>query len=216
MKKLIALFSAFLILSGCAGIMGGGNPKIKSLEATSTNITAQFFLALGESVVAYESALLAVGNKTEAERIKSEAGNLREDDDKDKLESSIGMLNEVDLSKELEQAGELSAEGKAQIGAAILHLGIAIFYDGIVATEVPAVVTDAKDIQQNLSAADAIQAGSIANIITNASWIANIAPDQLALLKTNFSTLKAYANAHGIPVPSQEEIEKEASSLKRE
>ncbi|WP_288800451.1 hypothetical protein [uncultured Fibrobacter sp.] len=216
MKKLIALFSAFLILSGCAGVMGGGNPKIQSLEAKSATITGQFILALGESAAAYENALSAVGNKTEAERIKSEAGNLREDDDKDKLESSIGMLNEVDLSKELEQAGELSAEGKAQIGAAILHLGIAIFYDGIVATEVPSVVTDAKDIQQNLSAADAMQAGSIANIITNASWIADIAPDQLALLKTNFSTLKAYADAHGIPVPSQEEIEKEASSLQRE
>ena len=217
MKKLIAagLFLAFL--SGCAGLpgVGGGNPQIQSLEATTSVMVADFGTALDQSATAYVSALSAVDNKTESARIEAETKNLREQD-KDKMEASIGMLNEIDLSAELEKSGELSAEGKKKLSKAMLHMGIAIFFDAKIATPAPSVVSDAKGIMQGLSPSDAMSAASVKNIIANASWIADIAPDQLSLLKKNFETLKEYANAHGIEVPSEEEIAQEASGLSRE
>lgn len=216
MKKLISMCAFLLMFAGCAGLMGGGNPKIKDLENRAASIAGKFIYALNYSVQAFENAYSAVGNKEEAERIKSEAGGLKVGDDQDKLEASIGTLNEVDIGAALENAGELSAEGKKQISVAILNLGIAIVFDGFVIADVPAVVTDSKDILQNLSASDAMSAGSVKNIVANATFIAEVAPDQLALLKKNFETLKAYADAHGIPVPSQEEIEQAASGIEME
>jgi len=216
MKKIISLCAILLMFSGCAGLMGGGNSKIQDLESRSTRIAGSFIYALSFSASAFENAYSAVGNKEEAERIKSEAGGLKMDDDQEKLEASIGTLNEVDISEALENAGELSEEGKMQISKAILNLGIAIFFDGMVVADVPGVVTDAKEILQNLSAADAMSAGSVKNIVNNSVFIANVAPDQVVLLKKNFEALKAYADAHGIPVPSAEEIEQEANGLVRE
>ena len=128
----------------------------------------------------------------------------------------MNSRNEIDLSAELNQAGELSAEGKAKLANSILHLGIAIYFDARVAAQAPDVVSQAKNISANLSASDAMAAGKVKNIINNAGFIADVAPDQLSKLKDTFSSLKAYADAHGIKVPSQQEIEAQAAEMERE
>lgn len=218
MKKtlsIITIGAVSLMLSACAGLMGGGNPQITALANTSARISANFVTALDENIASYSVTMEAVGNKTEAERIKSEAENLK-DGDNEKIEGSIGVLNEVDISASLENAGELSAEAKALLVDGIVHLGIAIFYDGKVAAEAINVVKEAKDILSNLSGADAMKAGDIKAIISNAQFIADVAPDQLTMMTNSFDALKQYAQAHGIEVPSQEEIEAKASSLARE
>lgn len=219
MKKLILAGACAALLSACAGmsgLLGGGNPQIKELSAKTTEISVNFAYALNESAVSYTAALEAVGNKTEAERIKGSVGNLRDETDKDKLEASIGMLNEVDLTVQLESAENLSDEGKAQITAAILHMGIAIYLDGKIVADAVDVVKTAKDVLTNLSPSDALAAGEVNTIITNASWISDVAPDQITILTKSFEGLKNYAQTHGIEIPSQEEIEQQAASIGRE
>lgn len=217
MKKLAIVGAISLMLTACAGLMGGGNPQIKALNDTSARIGAKFTMALGYTSEAFVYTLEAVGNKTEAERIKSETANLRSGDgDKDKMEQSIGMLNEVDLNAQLENAGELSDDAKAQLVDGIVNLGIAIYWDALIIPESVDAVKEAKDILQNLSASDALAAGEVKGIIENVSWISDVAPDQLSSMKTTFGNLKAYAEAHGIEVPSQEEIDQKAAGLARQ
>ena len=219
MKKLILAGAVAALLTACAGVSGlmtGGNSQIKDMAVKSQDITARFAVALDESAISYTSVMYAVGNETEAERIKKETENLRTETDKDKLEAAMGMLNEVDISGSLANAEELSDEGKAQITNAILHLGIAIYYDTMIGKDAADLVTDAKNVASNLSASDALAVGEVNTIITNASWTADIAPDQLALLKKSFDGLSSYAAAHGIEIPSQEEIVKQAESIVRE
>lgn len=219
MKKLILAGAVAAMLSACAGVggmLGGGNPQITALSAKSTELTFDVAISLDASAQSYVAVLDAVGNKTEAERIKAETANLRDEKDKDKLEAAMGMLNEVDITKELEAAEDLSDEGKAKITDAILNLGIAIFYDGKAGLDAKDLVTEAKDVASNLSASDALAVGEVNNIVTNASWIADMVPSQLELQKKSFEGLKAYASTHGIEIPSQEEIQKKAESIGRE
>ncbi|MCF0224440.1 MAG: hypothetical protein HUK20_09230 [Fibrobacter sp.] len=216
MKKLLISAISAAMLSACAGLLGGGNPEVTNLEQTSTIMAANFVNAHMETTIAFVNALEAVDNKTAAEKIKAEAEGLRDEENNDKLEESMNSLNEIDLSAELNQAGELSAEGKAKLANSILHLGIAIYFDARVAAQAPDVVSQAKNISANLSASDAMAAGKVKNIINNAGFIADVAPDQLSKLKDTFSSLKAYADAHGIKVPSQQEIEAQAAEMERE
>jgi hypothetical protein len=95
-------------------------------------------------------------------------------------------------------------------------LGIAVFYDGKAGKDAKDLVTEAKDVLSNLSASDALAVGEVNNIITNATWVADMAPNQLSLQQKSFEGLKAYASAHGIEIPSMEEIEKKAESIGRE
>lgn len=216
MKKIALLASIPLMLSACAGMFGGGNPEITKLANTSSQILSNFISAHIETTVAYACTFEAVNDKTEAEKIKAEASGLRDEDGTEKLEASINSLNEIDLSAKLKQSGELSKEGKLLISKALLHLGIAIFYDAKVAVDAPDVVVNATNISKNLGPKDAMAAGQVKTIIDNSSFVADIAPNQLTKLKDTFAALKSYAEAHGIDVPSQEEIEKEASNMERE
>lgn len=215
MKKLLVAGAISMMLTACAGLLGG-NPQITALADTSSRIVNSFANALEQTVESYSLTLEAVGNKTAAETLKSEVGNLRDEEGTEKMEAGIGTLNEVDLGAELEKAGELSEEGKKQVTKAMLHLGIAIFFDAKVAIDAVDLVKEAKDVLQNLSPADAMYAGDINQIISNASFIADVAPDQLSGLKSTFDSLKAYADAHGIEVPSQADIEQQAGEMERE
>ena len=219
MKKLILAGAVAALLSACAGIggmLGGGNSQVTALSAKSTELTVDIAISLDASAKSYVDVLDAVGNKTEAERIKAETANLRDEKDKEKLEAAMGMLNEVDITAQLESAEELSDEGKGKIAEAILYLGIAVFYDGKAGKDAKDLVTEAKDVLSNLSASDALAVGEVNNIITNATWVADMAPNLLSLQQKSFEGLKAYASAHGIEIPSMEEIEKKAESIGRE
>ncbi|MBQ3777142.1 MAG: hypothetical protein II835_03475, partial [Fibrobacter sp.] len=100
MKKLILAGAVAALLSACAGIggmLGGGNSQVTALSAKSTELTVDIAISLDASAKSYVDVLDAVGNKTEAERIKAETANLRDEKDKEKLEAAMGMLNEVDI-----------------------------------------------------------------------------------------------------------------------
>ena len=87
MKKLILAGAVAAMLSACAGVggmLGGWNPQITALSAKSTELTFDVAISLDASAQSYVAVLDAVGNKTEAERIKAETANLRDEKDKDK------------------------------------------------------------------------------------------------------------------------------------
>lgn len=212
--KFIAAGAIAAALTACAGSMfGGGNGPAAQLETKTAAMVGNVAMALGATSIAFVSGLEAVGNKTEAERIKAETDGLRGEDDLDKLEAGMGTLNEVDLTAQLNNAGELSEEGKQKITESMLHLGIAIYFDGMAAAEAPGIVSEAQDLQDKATGTDAL---AIPGIITNGQWLATNAPAQLSLLKDTFAAVKSYAEAHGIEVPSQDEIDAAAKDMAKE
>jgi hypothetical protein len=125
------------------------------------------------------------------------------------------LLNEVNLSAQMEAATEVTDEGKTQVKEAIKRLGAAIVLDGEIGTDAATLTSDAENVLSSLDAKElAVSSDGINKIIDNAKWVGTSAPEQATVFTTSADALKSFAEKNGVEIPTSEEIEAYGKELK--
>ena len=219
MKKMILAGAVAAMLTACAsvgGLVGGKeNPRVTALASRSDVLVNDMAISLDEAAQSYVLALTAAGDTANANRIQTETKDLRKSKDKDQVAAAMTLLNEVNLSAQMEAATEVTDEGKTQVKEAIKRLGAAIVLDGEIGTDAATLTSDAENVLSSLDAKDlAVSGEGINKIIDNAKWVGTSAPEQVTVFTTSADALKAFAEKNGVEIPTSEEIEAYGKELK--
>ena len=219
MKKMILAGAIAAMLTACAsvGSLAGGeeNPRVKALASRSDGLVHDMAISLDEAAQSYVLALTAAGDTANANRITTETKDLRKTKDKEKVEAAMALLNEVNLTAQLDAATEVTDEGKTQVKDAIKRLGAAIVLDGEVGTDAATLADDAQNVLSSLDAKElAVSTDGINKIIDNAKWVGTAAPEQVNVFTTSAEGLKSFAEKNGVEIPSSDEIEAYGKELK--
>ena len=219
MKKMILAGAIAAMLTACAsvGSLAGGeeNPRVKALASRSDGLVHDMAISLDEAAQSYVLALTAAGDTANANRITTETKDLRKTKDKEKVEATMALLNEVNLTAQLDAATEVTDEGKTQVKDAIKRLGAAIVLDGEVGTDAATLTSDAENLLSSLDAKElAVSTDGINKIIDNAKWVGTAAPEQVNVFTTSAEGLKSFAEKNGVEIPSSDEIEAYGKELK--
>ena len=219
MKKMILAGAIAAMLTACAsvGSLAGGeeNPRVKALASRSDGLVHDMAISLDEAAQSYVLALTAAGDTANANRITTETKDLRKTKDKEKVEAAMALLNEVNLTAQLDAATEVTDEGKTQVKDAIKRLGAAIVLDGEVGTDAATLADDAQNVLSSLDAKElAVSTDGINKIIDNAKWVGTAAPEQVNVFTTSAEGLKSFAEKNGVEIPTSDEIEAYGKELK--
>lgn len=219
MKKMILAGAVAAMLTACAsvgGLVGGKeNPRVTALASRSDVLVNDMAISLDEAAQSYALALTAAGDTANANRITTETKDLRKSKDKDQVSAAMTLLNEVNLTAQLEAATEVTDEGKTQVKEAIKRLGAAIVLDGEIGTDAATLTSDAENVLSSLDAKElAVSSDGINKIIDNAKWVGTSAPEQVNVFTTSIDGLKSFAEKNGVEIPTSEEIEAYGKELK--
>lgn len=219
MKKMILAGAVAAMLTACAsvgGLVGGKeNPRVTALASRSDVLVNDMAISLDEAAQSYVLALTAAGDTANANRIQTETKDLRKSKDKDQVAAAMTLLNEVNLSAQMEAATEVTDEGKTQVKEAIKRLGAAIVLDGEIGTDAATLTSDAENVLSSLDAKElAVSSDGINKIIDNAKWVGTSAPEQATVFTTSADALKSFAEKNGVEIPTSEEIEAYGKELK--
>ena len=219
MKKMILAGAVAAMLTACAsvgGLVGGKeDARVTALASRSDVLVNDMAISLDEAAQSYVLALTAAGDTANANRIQTETKDLRKSKDKDQVSAAMALLNEVNLSAQMEAATEVTDEGKTQVKEAIKRLGAAIVLDGEIGTDAANLTSDAENVLSSLDAKElAVSSDGINKIIDNAKWVGTSAPEQATVFTTSADALKAFAEKNGVEIPTSEEIEAYGKELK--
>lgn len=236
MKKnlLLVLCILFLFLiPGCANLPQLTNQSSTGKSNEKVDIDA-IILREGKIIILVQRATVhflksyskiyeALGKKEQAEKFMAMANELEASKkDTDKIKEFNGVINnasdelkKIDLEKNLNQ--ELA---RKYLGESVLNLGVGIFLDGIAVPDAAALLKDAKDAMAKAKANPMTYGPGavtkLGGVITVATFISSDIPTQVNSVSEVSKKLYEYAKLKGIPVPTQEEINKKAQDLQKE
>lgn len=210
-------------LPGAASKSDGGKVDLEVLATREGRIIVAVKLATVSFLESYAHIYEAVGKKEEAEKLSAMAKELKASpNDKEKIKEGVGVVNnankelkDIDLNKALNE--ELA---KKYLGESILNLGAGIVLDGIAVPDAASLLKDAKDAMVKVKASPMTYGpGALAklgDIVAIATFISSDVATQLDSVAGVSKKIYEYATLKGIPVPTQEEINKKAKALEKE
>lgn len=235
-KTAVSAVCIFMLLflcgfSGLSGFMGGksndgkneGTVDLKALEVKEVRIVGLVSLATQNFLKSYALVYEAAGKKEEAEKLLAVANELSSSPrnlDKNreavrKVNNATAEIEKINLEKDINE--DLA---KKNLGESILNLGLGLVFDGLAVPDSVALVKETQNAITLVKAKPMAYGPTALAKLTNTLSVANFVSVDVAAQVTAVSGISQklydYAKLKGIPVPTQEEINKKAKELQKE